>query len=73
METMLGFAGVAVITTLALFAALAIESALLHGMLRLMQPATAARSACQSPMVRGWSPAPSGPLVTSHDKFPANR
>jgi len=43
METMLGFAGVAVITTLALFVALAIESALLHGMLRLMQPATADR------------------------------
>ena len=39
METMLGFAGVAVITTLALFAALAIESALLYGTLRLMQPA----------------------------------
>jgi len=43
METMLGFAGVAVITTLALFVALAIESALLHGMLRLMQPATSDR------------------------------
>ena len=43
METMLGFAGVAVITTLALFTALAVEGALLHGMLRLMQPATADR------------------------------
>ena len=43
METMLGFAAVTVITTLALFAALALEGALLHGMLRLMQPATANR------------------------------
>lgn len=43
METMLGFAGVAVITTLALFTALALESVLLHGMLHLMQPATADR------------------------------
>jgi hypothetical protein len=32
-----------VVTTVALFAALALQSALLHGMLRLMQPATADR------------------------------
>jgi len=43
METMLGFAGVMVVTLLALFAALALQSLLLHGMLRLMQPATADR------------------------------
>jgi hypothetical protein len=43
METMLGFAGVVVITILALFAALALQSALLHVTLRLMQPATADR------------------------------
>jgi len=43
METMLGFAGVAVVTTLALFLALAIESALLRGMLLLMQPAAERR------------------------------
>lgn len=43
METMLGFAGVVVVTLLALFTALAIQSALLHVMLRLMQPATADR------------------------------
>jgi len=43
METMLGFAGVMVVTLLALFTALALQSLLLHGMLRLMQPATAGR------------------------------
>ena len=43
METMLGFAGVVVITMLALFAALALQTALLHLTLRLMQPATADR------------------------------
>jgi hypothetical protein len=43
METMLGFAGVMVVTLLALFTALALQSLLLHGMLRLMQPATADR------------------------------
>ena len=43
METMLGFAGVVVITMLALFAALALQTALLHITLRLMQPATADR------------------------------
>lgn len=43
METMLGFAGVMVVTLLALFMALALQSLLLQGMLRLMQPATAER------------------------------
>jgi hypothetical protein len=42
METMLGFAGVVVITMLALFAALALQTALLQLTIRLMQPATAA-------------------------------
>jgi hypothetical protein len=43
METMLGFAGVVVVTLLALFAALALQSLLLHINLFLMQPATADR------------------------------
>ena len=43
MEAMLGFAGVMVVTLLALFAALALQTLLLHGILRLMQPATADR------------------------------
>ena len=43
METMLGFAGVMVVTLLALFVALALQGLLLEGMLRLMQPATADR------------------------------
>jgi len=43
MEAMLGFAGVMVVTLLALFTALALQSLLLQGMLRLMQPATAHR------------------------------
>jgi len=53
METMLGFAGVAVITTLALFTALALESALLHAMLRLMQPATADRRPIRLQVAQG--------------------
>lgn len=53
METMLGFAGIAVMTTLALFAALALQSALLHGMLHLMQPATAGRRTPQVQIARG--------------------
>jgi len=43
MEIMLGFAGLVVMTLLALFAALVLQSALLHAMLWLMQPATAGR------------------------------
>ena len=43
METMLGFAGMVVLTLFALFAALALQTALLHAMLWLMQPATADR------------------------------
>lgn len=43
MEALLGFVGVAAITALTMFIALALESALLRGMLRLMQPAAADR------------------------------
>ena len=43
MEIMLGFAGLVVMTLLALFAALVLQSALLHAMLWLIQPATADR------------------------------
>ena len=53
METMLGFAGIAVLTTLALFAALALQSALLHGMLYLMQPATADRRPARLQVAHG--------------------
>lgn len=53
METMLGFAGIAVLTLLALFAALALESALLYAMLRLMQPATADRRPARLQVVSG--------------------
>jgi hypothetical protein len=53
METMLGFAGIVVMTTLALFAALALQSALLHGMLHLMQPATADRRPARLQVAQG--------------------
>jgi len=43
METMLGFAGILVLTLFALFVALALQTALLHATLWLMQPATADR------------------------------
>jgi hypothetical protein len=43
MEIMLGFAGLVVMTLLALFAALVLQSALLHTMLWLIEPATAGR------------------------------
>jgi hypothetical protein len=53
METMLGFAGVAVITMLALFAALALQTALLQFTLWLMQPATADRRPVRIAVARG--------------------
>jgi hypothetical protein len=53
METMLGFAGVVVITMLALFAALSLQSALLHLTLRLMQPATADRRPARLTVAHG--------------------
>jgi len=43
METFLGFAAIALTTIVALFAALALQALLLHGVFALMQPATAAR------------------------------
>lgn len=43
MEIMLGFTGIVLMTLLALFVALVLQSALLHAMLWLMQPATADR------------------------------
>jgi len=53
METMLGFAGVAVITMVALFVALGLQAALLHATLRLMQPATADRRPMRLAMAQG--------------------
>jgi len=53
MEIMLGFAGVMVVTLLALFAALALQSLLLHGMLRLMHPATADRQPVRVAVAHG--------------------
>jgi hypothetical protein len=53
METMLGFAGVIVITMLALFAALALQTALLHLTLRLMQPAAADRRSVRLTVAHG--------------------
>ena len=53
METMLGFAGVVVVTMLALFAALALQTALLHLTLRLMKPATADRRPVRLTMAHG--------------------
>jgi hypothetical protein len=53
METMLGFAGVAVITMLALFAALALQTALLQLTIRLMQPATADRRSVRVAVAHG--------------------
>ena len=53
METMLGFAGVVVITMLALFVALALQTALLHLTLRLMQPATADRRTARLTIAHG--------------------
>ena len=53
METMLGFTGVVVITLLALFAALALQTALLHLTLRLMQPATVDRRPVRLTVAQG--------------------
>jgi hypothetical protein len=53
METMLGFAGVVVITMLALFAALALQTALLQLTIRMMQPATADRRPARIAVARG--------------------
>jgi hypothetical protein len=53
MEAILGFAGVVVITMLALFVALALQTALLHATLRLMQPATVDRRPMRMAVAHG--------------------
>jgi hypothetical protein len=53
MDTVLGFAGVVIATLVALFAALALEMALLKATFLLMQPATADRRAARPDLQRG--------------------
>ena len=53
METMLGFAGLAITTLVALFMALALESVLLRALVALMQPATADRRASKPALGQG--------------------
>lgn len=53
MDTMLGFAGLAITTLVALFAALALEAALLRATFALMQPATADRRAPKTQLAQG--------------------
>jgi hypothetical protein len=53
MDTMIGFAGVVVATLVALFAALALEMALLKATLLFMQPATANRRTPRPDLHRG--------------------
>jgi hypothetical protein len=53
MDTMIGFAGVVVATLVALFAALALQMALLKATFLLMQPATADRRLPRTNLQRG--------------------
>ena len=53
METLIGFASVVIATLVALFAALALEMALLKATFLLMQPATADRRAPRPDLHRG--------------------
>ena len=53
MDTMIGFAGVVVATLVALFAALALQMALLKATFLLMQPATADRRLPRTELQRG--------------------
>jgi hypothetical protein len=53
METFIGFASVVIATLVALFAALALEMALLKATFLLMQPATADRRATRPDLHRG--------------------
>jgi hypothetical protein len=53
MDTMLGFAGLVVTTLVALFAALALEAALLRAMIALMKPATAGRRSAKPQIAQG--------------------
>jgi hypothetical protein len=53
MDTMLGFAGLVITTLVALFAALALEAALLRAMIALMKPATADRRSAKAQIAQG--------------------
>ena len=53
MDTFLGFAGVVIATLVALFAALALQMALLKATFLLMQPATADRRTPRPELQRG--------------------
>jgi hypothetical protein len=53
MDTILGFAGVVITTLVALFAAIALEMALLKATFLLMQPATADRRLPRPDLQRG--------------------
>ena len=53
MDTMLGFAGLVITTLVALFAALALEAALLRAMIALMKPATADRRPAKPQIAQG--------------------
>jgi hypothetical protein len=53
MDTFIGFATVAIVTIIALFAALALQALLLRATCALMQPATAARRIAPPSMERG--------------------
>jgi hypothetical protein len=53
MDTRIGFAGVVVATLIALFAALALQMALLKATFLLMQPATADRRLPRTDLQRG--------------------
>jgi hypothetical protein len=53
MDTMIGFAGVVIATLVALFAALALEMALLKATLLFMQPATTGRRTTHPNLQRG--------------------
>lgn len=53
MDTMLGFAAIAIITVAALFAALALNWVLLRATFLLMQPATVERQIPRAPIAHG--------------------
>jgi hypothetical protein len=53
MDTMLGFGGLVITTVVALFAALALEAALLRAMIALMKPAAADRREAKPQLAQG--------------------
>jgi hypothetical protein len=53
MDTMFGFAAVAMATIVALFTALGLQTLLLRGVFALMQPATADRRIAPAPIEQG--------------------